>query len=327
MSSGSTLVLSTQVTASQLSTLVGQAIADLTNPTALTFSGSYPTIGSISVAGGLTTITLNSGSSVNQTIPVTDTIAVLTLDGQGLSIASCGGYEVSITASSGYGTIANPLHFFSLDPSIVPGMYMGANNFNGIPTNTTITSITVNSSTDTTVVINNPITQQLLADSGTGVIFFNGSSYSVPTQTAFCSAAISNNIIAKTLQPYYINGQAILTAPYTFYYSVISNWIYDWQCDSCSSSAGSFGTQIQGTNNTVTGNQGAGLGPTLGSLPANVSIEAYDTSLGGPGTAAHFIAQARLQSKANWDNAWTACGANDWFRSKIPSGPALQGLC
>lgn len=49
----------------------------------------------------------------------------------------------------------------------------------------------------------------------------------------------------------------------------------------------------------------------------NATIEAYDTSIGGPGTAAHFLSQARLQSKDRWDIRYTANAANNFIRNAI----------
>jgi hypothetical protein len=49
----------------------------------------------------------------------------------------------------------------------------------------------------------------------------------------------------------------------------------------------------------------------------NATIEAYDKSIGGPGTVADFIAHARLQSRDNWDIRYTANAANNYIRNAV----------
>lgn len=44
-------------------------------------------------------------------------------------------------------------------------------------------------------------------------------------------------------------------------------------------------------------------------------VEAYDAWLGGPGTRASFLANARRLSRETWDERWTAAAANDWIRA------------
>ena len=49
----------------------------------------------------------------------------------------------------------------------------------------------------------------------------------------------------------------------------------------------------------------------------NATIEAYDASIGGPGTVEHFIAEVRLQSKDRWDERYTARAANNYIRNAL----------
>jgi len=57
--------------------------------------------------------------------------------------------------------------------------------------------------------------------------------------------------------------------------------------------------------------------------PNGATIEAYDASIGGPGTFAHFISQARNQSKTNWNTIYTAEAANNFIGSKF--APVTNG--
>ncbi len=70
----------------------------------------------------------------------------------------------------------------------------------------------------------------------------------------------------------------------------------------------------QGISNTATSSSGLTLTPNdvSGAAWAN-SLAAYDTSIGGAGTSADFIAGARAIYKATWNMAYTAGGAIAWM--------------
>ncbi|HZL72111.1 MAG TPA: hypothetical protein VFC86_06610, partial [Planctomycetota bacterium] len=86
-----------------------------------------------------------------------------------------------------------------------------------------------------------------------------------------------------------------------------------------SAAAGSwFG--VNGTNRsfaqwvTASGETGATSGAVAYPDPSRDEVT-YQVSLGGTATFAAFIAEARLQSKANWRPAYTADGINDYIRA------------
>ena len=54
------------------------------------------------------------------------------------------------------------------------------------------------------------------------------------------------------------------------------------------------------------------------------TIQAYDTSIGGPGTMAHFIAGARANRKGAWDVRYTANAANNFIRAATSASIPLQ---
>ena len=64
----------------------------------------------------------------------------------------------------------------------------------------------------------------------------------------------------------------------------------------------------------ASGEPGATSGAVAYPDPSRDEVS-YQVSLGGTATFAAFIAEARLQSKANWRPAYMADGINDYLRA------------
>lgn len=54
------------------------------------------------------------------------------------------------------------------------------------------------------------------------------------------------------------------------------------------------------------------------------SVEAYSLSIGGDGTLAHIVSNAKLNRKGNWDTRYTANAINNYVRSKTSATIPLQ---
>ena len=112
----------------------------------------------------------------------------------------------------------------------------------------------------------------------------------------------TSNVVSQVATTYQY-ATAIETDPNTTGIGITNNVIYDWP--NAFSDDGSGDT---------TGPNAINL---TGYPNPNVTIATYDAAvLGGPGTFADFIAQARLQSKANgWNTALTASAVNSYIQA------------
>jgi hypothetical protein len=294
----------------------GLYVIDLTNPAAI------PTSTTDTVASaGATSVTISHAATA---VASGDQILFFSPRGQGISYNYCGGYGLSVAATSG----ATTLKFASLGPGVATGQSVLAGS--GIAAATTISSITVvTPGVETDVVINNPITANIAtyANGGPPIQFYT-SPVSSPADL-FCSSTTGpNNVYSRQNQFNAINSQALYFPAGTYYFNYGGDYFIGSSTFAGYPNAGfnwgiqGAGTQYvdQGTNNNSTGEH-ANYTPS-----GTPTIEAYDTSIGGPGTAADFIAGARALSKAAWNPAYTAPSANNWIRSQVSSGIPAQPL-
>jgi len=72
-----------------------------------------------------------------------------------------------------------------------------------------------------------------------------------------------------------------------------------------------YGSENMFSQNTVDASSCDGLGFTN----PNLSVESYDSSLGGPGTLVDLLSRARAQSKDNWNTALMANSINNYLRA------------
>lgn len=313
--STSTTLNFTTVLPNGIAANTGLFVIDLTNPSAIPAS-TYDTVAS----AGATSVTLNQAATA---VASGDQILFFSPRGQGIFYNYCGGYGLSVAATTG----ATTLKFASLGPGVASGQSVLVGG--AIPASTTISTITVVSGTETDVAINNPITANISTyASGGPPIQFYTSPVSSPAD-AFCSSTTGpNNIYSRQNQFNAINSQALYFPAGTYYFNYGGDYFIGISTFAGYPNAGfnwgvsGAGTQYvdQGTNNNDTGEH-ANYTPS-----GTPTIEAYDTSIGGPGTAADFIAGARALSKANWNTAYIASAANNWIRGQVSSGIPTQPL-
>lgn len=138
--------------------------------------------------------------------------------------------------------------------------------------------------------------------------------------TVPASITITNNILAHEASTAG-NGNAILigNSAATSGITATGNVIYDWE-----SLGSTYIVQGSGsTGNTVTPNAINSAGY---SAPTR-SVGSYDSAvMGGPGTLAHFLSLAALQSKDNWDSRLTANAVNTYIRAGFGIGLRMGGL-
>lgn len=97
-----------------------------------------------------------------------------------------------------------------------------------------------------------------------------------------------------------------------------SNIIFGWGTGTIGTTSNIQDEGSNGNGNTFTTNDIDSAGPYIGAFPypnSGVTVESYDSSLGGPGTLTHFLSLARGQGKANWNTAYTANAVNNYIRA------------
>lgn len=128
---------------------------------------------------------------------------------------------------------------------------------------------------------------------------------------------IINNIISHATGPSTVNqiGVALnggVTGNPVTGVIVSGNYIYSWQTP-----VFDFGSTPSGAvlSNAEDANGANNLGSPEPFPGPNRDVGSYDTTLGGPGTLADFLAQARLQSADNWNTALMADPVNTYIRA------------
>ena len=185
---------------------VGLYVIDLTNPSAIPAS----TDTTAAVAGSSAVTISKAATAVEQG----DQIIFFSPRGQGILYNYCGGYGLSVAASTNDTT----LKFASLGAGVATGQSVLAGG--AIPASTTISTITVVSGTETDVVISNAITGNIAtyANGGPPIQFYT-SPVSSPADLFCASTTGSNNIYSRQNQFNAINGQALYFPAGTYYFN------------------------------------------------------------------------------------------------------------
>ena len=145
----------------------------------------------------------------------------------------------------------------------------------------------------TSATVQNNVIEQTngaIADWATGINILNASGSGIQ---------VTNNIIAQNAST---NATALYADSTTASVVATNNIIYNW---------GTGAISDNGTGDIMSPN----AVNASGYPNPNLTVATYDTTLGGPGTLADFIAQARDQSKANWNPALTADAVNTYIRA------------
>jgi hypothetical protein len=173
--------------------------------------------------------------------------------------------------------------------------------------------------TENNLFLHNPVGEKLSVghspSSTINNVFLEGVDINSSTMRGF-GIYVAPNGAATVLVAGNIIKQNLSAAPATSYGLVISSGVSGIGATNNVICQWNNPIEDSGINNVTTPNV---TNPTtcdgLGFADPDLTIESYDASLGGPGTLAHFIAQARLQSKAGWNSAFTANAANVYIRA------------
>ncbi|MCG2633192.1 hypothetical protein L6654_42520 [Bradyrhizobium sp. WYCCWR 13023] len=288
---------------------MNQMIADLDNPGAL--SGSV-------VSFTATTVTMSGAVAAGKRgdgVRAGDRLVVYMPRVQGIVLGSSGNFAPTVNSggSSVYPIGSTVFYFpagYTLPSWVVPGMNIAvaskANDFAG--GQTTIASISADRTQLTTAA---PTTGAVVGGSAaTGgeqdkfIIWQSIPDTLHPTQT------VGPNNIFTTSSGYYKPSFAYSPQAFTRSINATGNYYYNWNTVT-SQNVIDYGLSGSNTNSPSKLNV---AGST--SYP-NATVEAYDKSIGGPGTVEHFLTQARLQSKDNWDSRYTAQAANNFIRNAV----------
>ena len=287
---------------------VGQMAADLDNLGAVT--------GNISTVNATTaTMTVNiSGGQRGDGVRSGDRIAIYSPRAQGIVVGPTGTFSPDVNVGGGvYPVGTNTFYFphsYPLPSWVVAGMSIAAFNTNAaFPSGqTVIASISADR------------TQLKTAAASTAVIV-GGSAATGAEQAAFViwssdnqshipQLSVSPNNIYTTSASLYASSAAYLPQSFTRGVVASENYYYNWNPTPWKNIQ-DYG--VPGANVNVPNKLNVGGSTSF----TNATIEAYDQSIGGPGTAEHFLAQARLQSKDHWDTRYTANAANNFIRKAL----------
>jgi len=287
---------------------VGKGVADLDNPGAVT--GNV-----VSVTASTATMSVNvAAGKRGDGVGVGDRLAVYAARAQGIVVGPTGTFSLDVNAGSKVYPVGSTAFYFpkgyELPSWVVPGMNVGAYQIrNAFPGGqTTVAAISVDR------------TQMMTAAASTATIV-GGSAATGAEQNAFViwtsgdqshfpQLTIGPNNIYATSASLYAPSAAYLPQAFTRGIQASGNYYYNWN-GVPANNVEDYG--IPGSN--INGPDKLNVAGSI-SYP-NATIEAYDKSIGGPGTAAHFLAEARLQSKERWDLRYTANAANNYIRNAL----------
>jgi hypothetical protein len=279
---------------------IGERVRDLSNPGAipLTAGMQSPTATTVALktSGGATVNVVGGNNGLG--IQAGDLLEIYQVRGEGIGPGVSGSFEpLSGVFPIGFTTFA--LTSGSLPAWVVPGMNVAVLNQPGAFSGgqTTVQSVSGGSITTTAASLQavNGNEQSVF------VIWTPGNYANFPLQTFG-----PNNVFAGTASaiPYYAYSPQSLTQNLQGNGNFYSGW-------------GPTSTDIvdlgfPGTNQETP----AYISATTAGFPA-ATIEGYDAAIGGPGTAADFIAEARLQSFAHWNPLYTAPIVTGYVRGRI----------
>ena len=287
---------------------VGLGVADLDNPGAVT-----GVVSSVTATTATMTANVAAGKRGNG-VQVGDRLALYSSRGQGVVLGPTGTFAADPDTGGGTYPVGSTTFYFAssapLPSWVVPGMNVGVYQQPGAfpGGQTKIASISGDRSSIKTV---NASTQVIVGgDVSVGgeqsvfVIWTAGDYSHFPQETLG-----PNNIFTTSAV---LGGTSFAYAPQSFSQNINAsgNYYYNWNSVPAQNIV-DYG--ISGANINVPNKLNV-AGST--SYP-KATIEAYDASIGGPGTAAHFIAQARAQSKDTFNILYTANAANNFIRNAI----------
>jgi hypothetical protein len=284
---------------------VGKNIADLDNPGAVTGS-----VVSVTAATAAMSVNVSAGQR-GDGVKVGDRLAIYSPRAQGIVVGPTGTFSPDVNAGGGTYPIGSSVFYFpkgyELPSWVVPGMSIALYGVSAFPGGqTTIAAISGDRTQLRTAAAS--LSSILGGSSATGaeqnvfVIWTPGDQSHFPPQT------IGPNNIYTTSASLYAPSAAYLPQSFTRAINASQNYYYNWNGIAANNVA-DFG--VSGSNINVPNKLNVAA---TNSYP-NATIESYDKSIGGPGTAAHFLAQARLQSKDSWDIRYTANAANNYIRN------------
>jgi hypothetical protein len=286
---------------------IGLGVSDLDNPGAVTGS-----VASVTATTATMTANVAAGKRGNG-VQVGDRLALYSSRGWGVVLGPTGTFAVEPNTGGGTYPVGSSVFYFNgsapLPSWVVPGMNVGVflqSAFQGGQTK--IASISADRSSIKTV---NASSQVIVGGTvSTGgeqgaFVFWTAGDYSHFPQQTFGP----NNIFTTSAV---LGGTSFAYSPQSFTQNIngSGNYYYNWNTVTAQNlqDLGISGANINVPNKlNVAGST---------SYP-KATIEAYDASIGGPGTAAHFIAQARMQSKDTYNILYTANAANNFIRNAI----------
>lgn len=289
-----------------ISAFVGNLVTNIDNPGSIT-----GTVGSVGPTGIIASAAVASGTR-GDGVRSGDRIAVFSPRAQGITIGPSG--TVSPTTNSGttYPVGSTTFYFptgYELPSWIVPGMTIGVYDkaaFSGAQT-TTIASISADR-------------KQLQTTAPTSMMIVGGSAATGAEQNAFViwspgddshlpPQTVGPNNVFTTSKSYYRPSFAIAMASLTRSINASGNFFYNWNVTTAN--VADYGVPA---SNTFLPSKMNVFGTN--SNP-NATVEAYDKSIGGPGTVSHFLSQARKQSRDSWDVRYTANAVNNYIRNAV----------
>lgn len=286
-----------------------QLVTDVDNPGAVTGNVASVTA---------TTVTMNAAVAAGKRgdgVRAGDRLVIYSPRVQGIVVGPTGTFAPTVNSggSSVYPIGTSVFYFpagYTLPSWVVPGMNVGV--FNRLSAfaggQTTIASISADRTQLTTAA---PTTGAVVGGSAaTGaeqdklVIWQTFADPYFPQQT------VGPNNIFTTSGGYYKASFAYSPQSFTRNINGSGNFYYNWNSSTSQNviDYGFSGANINSPNK---------LNVSGSTAYPNATIEAYDKSIGGPGTIEHFLAQARLQSKDTWDVRYTAQAANNFIRNAL----------
>ena len=284
---------------------ISLGVSDLDNPGAVTGS-----VASVTATTATMTANVAAGKRGNG-VQVGDRLALYSPRGWGVVLGPTGTFAVEPNTGGGTYPIGSSVFYFAapLPSWVVSGMNVGVYlqaAFQGGQTKIASISAdrlsikTVNASTH--VIVGGTVSTG--GEQGAFVFWTPGDYSHFPQQTFG-----PNNIFTTSAA---LGGTSFAYSPQSFTQNIngSGNYYYNW-------------TTVTAQNIQDLGISGANINvPNKLNVAGSTSypkatIEAYDASIGGPGTAAHFIAQARAQSKDTFNSLYTANAANNFIRNAI----------
>jgi hypothetical protein len=284
----------------------GLRVADVTNPSAISSSAKVQS-GTLTATGVTLTVPVSAPG-----IAIGDQLVFYAAYAQGLVLGPSGSFQPAAGPVSGFypsgtttWTFNNPL----LPTWIVPGMNVAVFQVPGAFTGgqTTVASVAPDGSSMTTT------GASLISLAGNEqsifVIWTTGDTSHFPVATIGPNNVYTGN---SSFDPTSTGSFAYAPQDHTQATLGNGNYYYNWNSNPA--------LNIQDFSTLGTNQETPTLNVAGSTACPNATIESYDALIGGPGTAADFIAQERLQSFTNWNPLYTAKIVTSYIRGNIAVG-------